>query len=107
MASVRVINIPVLDLRRYEDDVARAATAAASLAVREDGSGAITLGCSGLSCEVPRMVESLKAEGLNVPVINPYAAAVKLTKSLVDTKVSFRKITYPNPPEKKVISSEA
>ena len=62
VASVRVINIPVLDLRRNEDDVARATTAAALLAVREDGAGAIALGCSGLSRVVPRMVESLKAE---------------------------------------------
>ena len=39
-------------------------------------------------------------------MINPYAAAVKLAESLVDMKLSFSKITYPDPPKKKVVSSE-
>ena len=103
VASVRVINVPVLDLRGNEDAVAKAATEAALLAIKKDGAAAIAFGCGGLSGVVDKIQASLIREGLDVPVINPAGAAMKLAESLVDLNLKFSKITYPDPPQKKVI----
>lgn len=103
VASVRVINCPVLDLRSNEDVVAKAATEAALLAVKEDGAAAIAFGCGGLSGVVSHIANTLEAEGLHIPVINPATAGMKTAEKLVDMGLIYSKITYPYPPKKKVI----
>jgi allantoin racemase len=103
VASVRAINVPVLDIRCNENAVTEAATTAALRAVQEDGAAAIAFGCGGLSGVVAKIDASMKSEGFNIPVINPAAAGMKIAESLVDMGLIYSKITYPDPPEKKVI----
>lgn len=103
VASIRVINVPVLDLRGNEDVVTEASTEASLLAVKEDGAAAIAFGCSGLSGVVSQIATALGAEGLNIPVINPATAGLKMAEQLVDMGLVYSKITYPYPPEKEII----
>lgn len=103
VASVKFINVPVLDLRDNEDAVAQAATEASIIAVKQDGAAAIAFGCGGLTGVVVKISNSLKEIGIEVPVINPTAAAIKMAESLVDMQLVFSKKTYPYPPKKKII----
>lgn len=102
IASARVINIPVLDL----DDEARVASAAAEAAakaVEEDGAHAIVFGCTGMRGVTDGVAQALREQGLDVPVINPSVAALKLAESLVDMGLSHSKRTYPVPPPKEIV----
>lgn len=103
LASVRTVNIPVLEL----DDHARllAALLGKSLeAVREDGAHVIILGCTGMAGMAVGVEEGLKKEGISdVPVIDPTTLAVKVAEAFVDIGLSHSKRTYPPPPEKKII----
>ncbi|MBW7959464.1 MAG: aspartate/glutamate racemase family protein [Candidatus Promineofilum sp.] len=103
VASIRPINVPVLDLRDNEEAVTRAAIEAAERAVGEDGAAAIAFGCSGLSGTVKELAAAFREMDLRVPVINPASAGIKLAESLVDMGLLYSKLTYPYPPEKKII----
>jgi allantoin racemase len=77
VASVRVANIPVLQL----DDHEAAYTAIfiqAKLAVEQDGAQAIVLGCTGMSA-----FAAMTQRELNLPVIDPAAAGIRLAESYV------------------------
>ncbi len=102
VASVRVINVPVLELDD-EARVATAATEAAAQAVREDGAHAIVFGCTGMRGVTEAVAQALAEQGLAVPVINPSVAALKLAESLVDMGLSHSKRTYSAPPEKEIV----
>ena len=103
VASVRVMNMPVLELFQDREKSVRAMTEAALLALTEDRAEAITFDCTGLSGIVEEIKSNLAAEGFNVPVIDPVAASVKLAESLVDLRLCHSKLTYPDPPRKKII----
>jgi len=101
VASVRVMDIPVLDLFKDRDKAIDAMTSAALLTLREDRTEAITFDCTGLTGIVADVKSNLLQEGFDVPVIEPVASAVKLAESMVDLGVSHSKLTYPDPPQKK------
>ena len=103
VASVRVMNIPVLDLFGDREKTVRAMTDAALLALTQDRAEAITFDCTGLSGMAEDIKSNLAAEGFNVPVIDPVAASVKLAESLVELRLCHSKLTYPDPPRKKII----
>jgi allantoin racemase len=100
VASIRVMDIPVLQLFTDRDKAIKAMSDAAFLAVREDRAEAITFDCTGLSNIIPEIARRLSAAGFNVPVINPVAAAMKLAESLVELGLCHSKVTYPDPPRK-------
>ena len=94
LASVRTLNLSVLDLLDHK----KAKTAIlreARLAIEEDGAHVIILGCAGMS----PIIEYLKSE-LNVPVIDPGGAALKIAEALVTLRLSQSKKCYPTPPPK-------
>jgi allantoin racemase len=45
----------------------------------------------------------LLARGLDVPVIDPAATALKLAEALVGAGLTHSKRTYPQPPEKEIL----
>lgn len=98
VASVRVMDMPVLELARQRDRAIEAMADAALEALRQDHAEAITFDCTGLSGIVPQIRQRLVAAGFDVPVINPVAAAVKLAESLVELGLCHSKLTYPDPP---------
>jgi allantoin racemase len=102
LASVRGINIPVLDLHDNLEITLQAVVAAAERAVREDGAHVIVPGCTGLGGLAPRVQASLAERGCPVPVLDPPSVAVKMAEMLVDLGQSHSKRTWPTPPTKKI-----
>jgi allantoin racemase len=100
VASVRVMDMPVLELARQRERAIDAMTDAALLALRQDRAEAITFDCTGLSSMVPTIKQRLADAGFDVPVINPVAAAMKLAEGLVELGLCHSKLTYPDPPRK-------
>lgn len=102
LASVRWVNIPVLEL----SDRARAVEALveqAAQAVRDDGAHVIVFGCTGMTGLAEEVEEGLKKEGItDVPVIDPAVLALKVAEALADMGLSHSKRTYPVPPEKEI-----
>lgn len=104
VASVRVVNIPVLELSADEAQLASEVAEAAARAVSVDGAHAIVFGCTGMRGVTEAVAKALAEQGYVVPVINPSVAALKLAESLVDMGLSHSKRTYPAPPPKEIVS---
>jgi allantoin racemase len=102
LASVRGINIPVLELYDNPERTLQAVVAVAERAVREDGAHVIIPGCTGLAGLAPRIQACLAERGYLVPVLDPPSVAVKTAEMLVDLGQSHSKRTFPNPPIKKI-----
>jgi allantoin racemase len=103
VASVRVVNIPVLELEEDPARLTRAVVEASLRAVDEDGAHAIVFGCTGMKGVARTVSEELAGRGYEVPVINPSVVALKLAESLVDLGLAHSKRTYPPPPPKEII----
>ncbi len=99
LASVRFINIPVLDLT----DVKKLTSALVDesiKAIAEDGAHAIVLGCTGMLGVADDLSDALKKKGYGVPVIYPVAVAVKYLEMLIALGLKQSKKTYMPPPDK-------
>lgn len=103
VASVRAINIPVLEMVEDRGRMTRAVIEESEKAVVEDGAHIIVLGCTEMIGIAPVVQDGLAERGYDVPVIDPPAAAVKLAEGLVDTGLAHSKRTYPLPPDKEII----
>ncbi len=103
VASVRAINIPVLEMGEDRERVTRAVIEESARAVREDGAHIIVPGCTEMIGMAPVVQESLAERGFEVPVIDPPAVAVKLAEGLVDMGLAHSKRTYPLPPDKEIV----
>jgi allantoin racemase len=101
LASIRVINKPVLSIGRETEDTRNALLEAGRLAVQEDGADTLVLGC--MSEAFLGYAEDLQ-EMLDVPVVNPVGVSVKMTELLLDAKLTHSKKAYPSPPEKVLIT---
>ena len=96
VASVRYADVPVLAL----EDTAKAGAAIlaeARAAIDEDGAEVIVLGCTGMS-PVARFLQ----ENLEVPVVDPAAAALSLAEAWVRMGLRHSRKRYPVPPSKEV-----
>ena len=97
MASVRSVDIPVLE---FEQDLDRTKAALAEVAVRaveEDGADAIVFGCTGMLGCADAVRAGLLAKGYDIPVIDPVPLAVRMAAALIESGVSHSKITYEKP----------
>jgi len=104
MASVRAVNIPVLELEDDRDRLVGALVEQALKAVREDGAHVIIFGCTGMAGLARDVEEGLRAQGVaDVPVIDPGMLAFKFAEALAGMGLSHSKRTYPYPPEKEII----
>jgi len=97
VASVRNANVPVLDLKD-EEKAFNAILAEAKIAIRDEGAEVIVLGCTGMSS----LTEKLQGE-LNMPVIDPAVASLKLAEVYVSMGITTSKIAYEAPGEKEII----
>lgn len=75
-ASVRGIDIPVLQLNKQPSLTIRKLAREAELAVREDGAEVIVLGCTGLA----ELTERMK---IDFPIVNPALAALRMAELVV------------------------
>lgn len=99
LASVRYVNIPVLDLKEKKKLIA-ALHSEMLAAVKEDGAHVLVLGCTGMMGVAKEMERLLKQDGYEVPVVDPAAASLKFAESLVSMKLKQSRVTYMSPPEK-------
>jgi len=99
LASVRSVNIPVLEL--HDRDKLKSALYEEMLkAIREDKAHVLILGCTGMMGIANDLHEMLKKDGYDVPVIDPAAASIKFLEALIGLGVKQSRLTYMKPPEK-------
>lgn len=92
---VRAAEIPVLDFEGGGDAVVQTIIAECLRAKREDGIGAIVLGCGGMADLRPRIEQAV-----GMPVVEGVTAAVKLAESLVQLGLGTSKwgdLDFPRP----------
>ena len=100
LASVRAVDIPVLDLEDDLDQVKEALTGQALLAVEQDRADAIIFGCTGMLGCAEAVRAGLLRAGVDVPVIDPVPTAVRVAVALIEAGLSHSKVTYAPPPPK-------
>ena len=106
LASIRDIDMSVQELEEDPGAALDALVREAELAVVEDDAQVVVPGCTGMIGLAARLRSELLAKGLDVPVLEPPAVAVKMAEALVDLGLTQSKITYPNPPEKALAGYE-
>jgi allantoin racemase len=103
LASVRAINIPVLELED-RDRTVKALVEQSVRAVKEDGAHVLIFGCTGMTGMAGAVEEGLRREGItDVPVIDPAVLAFKMAEALAGMGLSHSKRTYPAPPKKEIV----
>ena len=93
LASVRVVNIPILELVDTER-VKRASINEGRKAVEEDGAHVIMFGC-GSMLEVQSDIQ----KELGVPVIDCGGPALKMMETIIKLGLTHSKKSYKTPPE--------
>ena len=102
LASVRVINIPVLELEKAPEKLTQELAKASLAAVEQDGAHAIVLGCTGFLGCAEAITQALKAKGHNLPVIDPIPATVCIAAGIVRAGLTHSKRTYAHPRAKEL-----
>ena len=92
-AALHAIDLPVLAQEKVRERCIRA--------LKEDGSGAIVLGCGGMATLAQELTRELR-----VPVIDGVSAAVKMVESLVALGLATSKHGDLAFPEKKALSGQ-
>lgn len=103
LASVRVVDIPVLHIGSDAGKLQASLAEQAKIAVEQDGASAIVLGCTGFFGCAEAIAASLKADGHDIPVIDPIPATVQTAAALTRVGLSHSKKTYATPPAKPLI----
>ncbi|QGK68774.1 Asp/Glu/hydantoin racemase [Allosaccharopolyspora coralli] len=98
-ASVRSVGMSVLELERDTARIGRHIVQEAAQAVDRDGAGVVCLGCAGLV----GLAEQVQDE-VGVPVVEPVAAGVGLTETLVDLRLRPSTIGSYSTPQRKDIA---
>lgn len=88
LASIRSINIEILDLLGHE--AREAFINEGKLAVEKDGADILVLGCTGMSPSIPYLQTNLC-----VPVVDPAGAAITLAETLIKLGLSHSKSSFP------------
>ncbi|MFE6996095.1 aspartate/glutamate racemase family protein [Microbacterium sp. NPDC057659] len=94
LASVRSLDIPVLELEDDPDRTFDVMVLRARQAVQLDHAEAIVLGCTGLAGQATQVQRLLADEGIDVPVIDPSAAATRLLETTVSMGLRSSRVTY-------------
>jgi allantoin racemase len=98
LASIKSIDIPVLDLHSKREEVMKSLIAKAKEAIEQDGADTIILGCTGML----GMAKDIQNE-VGLPVIDPVLVAVKYAQLLVSANLTHSKLAYPTPSSKERI----
>lgn len=106
LASVRTTGLSVQEVETEPDKLVGALVDAAEKAVVQDGAHILIPGCTGMIGLAEALQNDLQKRGLQVQVIEPPAAAVKMAELLSDLNLSHSKVTYPTPPHKRLVGYE-
>ena len=96
LASVRSIDVPVLELDSRRMEVTNALLAQGKLAKEKDGADTLILGCTGMTGIAAKLQGKLQ-----MPVIDPVSVSLGYVQLLVTTGLSHSKLAYPFPPKKR------
>jgi len=99
LASVRYVNIPVLELAdkgKLIDALHREMLAA----IREDQAHVLVVGCTGMMGVARELQRRLKQDGYEVPVVDPVGASLKFAEALVSMGLKQSRLTAMPPPKK-------
>jgi len=100
VASIRSVEIPVLELHENQDMALEKLTEESIKAIEEDGAQAILLGCGGFTGMAEAIQTRLKEKGLIVPVLDPGKTALKVAEVAADLKLFNSRKAYASPREK-------
>ena len=99
LASVRWVDIPVLDLSSSENRLLHDLIEQSVGAVERDGAHVVVFGCTGLLGYADAVRQGLEQRGhVGIPVIDPMPATIRFAEMLVDAGLRHSKRTYPFPP---------
>lgn len=91
LASIRPLNIPVLEIRSNRAQAVAKATAIAKRIVEEDGADTLVLGCMSMAFQ--DMAKDM-AQNLCIPVLNPIYSAVSTLEFLVRFGITQSPLVY-------------
>ena len=97
VTGVRNVNIPVEELKDHEK-MCQALERECLASVREDGSQAIVMGCTGFVEVAERIKAKLLSEGFDVPVLEAAQSALKLCEVYAKLGLRPSRLTYMTPP---------
>ena len=106
LASVRVVDIPVLELEARLGEVQRKLADCSIAAIEQDGADVIVLGCTGFLGCAAAIEQELRVVGHRVPVIDPIPVTVSIAEAVVRCGLTHSKRTYAPPRPKTVIGFE-
>jgi allantoin racemase len=66
-------------------------------AVKDDEGHVLILGCTGMMGVATQLQDSLARDGIDVPVVDPVAAAMKLAETTVALGLRQSRLTYHKP----------
>jgi allantoin racemase len=96
LASVRYIEMPVIEINQNHGLAVERMTAEAAAAVQRDGADTLVLGC--MSMGFLDVAEQMTAE-LDIPVLNPAKCALKTAEALVNMGLRHSRRAYMTPPK--------
>ncbi|MDR7485296.1 MAG: aspartate/glutamate racemase family protein [Armatimonadota bacterium] len=96
LASVRAIDVPVLDLDHDPEETFARMVREAEAARDRDRADVIVMGCMTMAFQ-DRQTEMARL--LGIPVVNPLYAAVKMMQALAELGLRHSRRAYPTPPK--------
>ncbi len=101
LASVRAVEVPVLEINTSREKLYGLLAAESLKAVEEDKADVIVLGCTGFFGCDKVIAKALRHSGYDIPVIDPLPATVAMAAGMLDVGLTHSLSTYPLPPVKK------
>ena len=96
LASVRPLNIPVLELAENRDKTVEKIVSIGREAVQEDRADVLVLGCMTMGfLDVAQGIQNI----LKVPVVNPAKTGLKTAEALVGSNLMHSKKSFMTPPK--------
>ncbi|MGC8701221.1 MAG: aspartate/glutamate racemase family protein [Thermoplasmata archaeon] len=103
LASIITINIPVLSLEENLNVTAESIKKGIEKAIREDGAESIVFGCTGMTSVLNNVVEKLKFQKMEIPIIEPLSTGIFTAVSWILLSIAQSKFTYMYPRKKERI----
>jgi len=97
LASVRVVDLPVLEIESNPDDTFEKLFAQAELAARDDRADVIIPGCTGYVGLAESIEKELHARGLFAIVIDPMPLTIRIAAALAESGHSHPRSAYMAP----------
>lgn len=104
LASVRAIDVPVMELGRDPGETLTRMVKESEIARDRDRADVIIMGCMSMAFQ-DRQTEM--AARLGIPVINPVHAGVKMMQALCELGLRHSRTAYPTPPKLLQAKAEA